>query len=265
MMENNKPNIVTLKTRDGLEFTYRDATSDIKAIREACGNIDMEGEKKRSSSYTRTARAPLFKIEKDDVWLDCGAHIGSFALRAAKNGCKKVIAIEPEDDNYDLLIKNISNNNMSHVIHVEKCVVVGTKTESNLLLNKTSSTYRHTLLPVKKVCETQKVACKTLKEFLQEYPEINAVKIDIEGSERDVISSVDWKDTNVSKIVFEYSFDHHPVMNDFHDLVDKLKTQFDGVYHIPSLPPRGKVWDTKITRGANGSLVWSFYTTTVNT
>lgn len=244
-----------LATKDGLIFTYRHSTSDIKAIREACGNID--GEKKRSCSYERKRRAPLFKIEATDVWLDCGAQIGSFSLRAIQNGAKKAIAVEPEDDNHRLLVGNVAKNDYTSFIMIEKCAVVDhVDSEAKTYLYKTFSTYRHTLLPIKNAVGTQEVRCKTLQQIFEEYPDINACKIDIEGREFEVIRSVDWTKTNIQKLVFEYSFDHHPVMAKFHELVDYLKTQFAIVYHIPSLPGRDSVWDVKVTRGANGQLVW---------
>ena len=249
---------ITLKTKDGLMFVYRADTSDIKAIREACGNIDAEGEKKRSSSYERKMRAPLFKIEPDDVWLDCGAQIGSFSVRAAKNGAKKIIAIEPEQDNHAMLKENISRNKFQNVIQVEKCAIVGDPEAVNhkIHLNKTTSTYRHTLLPVKKTTGSEEVPAVSLKDLFDKYPDINAVKVDIEGSEVDVLRSMDWSATQVKKLVFEYSLDHHPVMSKFYDLIDHMKGYFTTVYHVPSLPGRDCVWDTKVTRGANGTLVW---------
>lgn len=247
-----------LKTKDGLSFVYRAGTSDIKAIREACGNIDAPDEKKRSSSYFRTMREPKFKIDKDDVWLDCGAQIGSFSVRAVKNGAKKVISVEPEDINRSILTENVTRNKFqTETIIVPRAIVASDDMlGKEITLNKTPSTYRHTLLPVKRTIGSQNVTCTTLKQLFLEYPEINAVKVDIEGSEYDVVLSIDWKDTGVRKLVFEYSFDHHPDMNNFYDMIDLLRKQFDVVYHIASLPKRDTFWNTKITRGANGTLIW---------
>lgn len=113
-----------------------------------------------------------------------------------------------------------------------------------------------TKVPTTRVVGTQEVDCKTLTRILQDYPDINAIKMDIEGSEHDVIKSTDWSKTNINKLVFEYSFDHSPVMDKFYDLIEYLEMYFSRVYHIPSLPKRGAIWDTKKTRGANGHMVW---------
>jgi FkbM family methyltransferase len=250
--------LATLTTRDGLVFFYRDGTSDIKAIREACGNIDMEGEKKRSSSYERKRRQPMFQFETDDIWLDCGAQIGSFTLRAVQRGVQRVIAVEPERENWELLRRNVTSNTFDSRVTIEKCAIVP-RTSSPIevvTLYKTSSTYKHTLITPKKMTGSEIVSCQSVRDMLQKYPDTNAVKLDIEGSEPEVIKSVDWAHTQIDKLVFEYSFDHHPVMDEFHDLIDILKKQFATVYHVPSLPGRGSIWDVKVTRGANGHLVW---------
>lgn len=44
------------------------------------------------------------------VVVDLGANIGAFTLYAAKLGAKKVVAVEPEPHNMDLLIQNVGAN-----------------------------------------------------------------------------------------------------------------------------------------------------------
>lgn len=64
----------------------------------------------------------IFVVKKDDVIIDVGAHIGTytipFALQIGSNG--KVIALEPNDSNADILEKNIRINKLSNVILVRK-------------------------------------------------------------------------------------------------------------------------------------------------
>lgn len=135
-----------LKTKDGLQFVYRVNTSDIKAIREACGNIDLPEEKKRSSSYMRQVKEPIFMVSPDDVWLDCGAQIGSFSLRAIKNGAKRVVSVEPEHENFDILKENIALNGYTEKIVPLNIAVVASDDIKTVQLNKTESTYKHTLM-----------------------------------------------------------------------------------------------------------------------
>jgi len=44
-------------------------------------------------------------LSEDDLWLDVGAHIGAFC-NVIQDRVKKVVAFEPDEDNYSLLIKN---------------------------------------------------------------------------------------------------------------------------------------------------------------
>lgn len=232
---------------------YRQNTSDIKAIREACANLI--GEKKRTSTYERVRFPPKFRIEKGDVWMDCGAHIGSFTLKALKNGADSVISVEPEPSNIVLLTKNIAMNNLENRVTLESCAI-SAEGNGKAVLYRTKSTYRHTLIAVKGHIDTVPVSTISLFKLLKKHGKTNAVKLDIEGNELAVLESMDWKNTGVRKLVFEYSFDHHPVTEDFHNLIDYLKGHFTTVYHHASIPDRGRIWDTKISRGNNGRLVW---------
>ena len=247
--------IVTVETLDGLVIHHRENTSDIKAIKEACAKVP--GDVKKTSSYERVKKAPIFKIEAGDIWLDCGAQIGSFTLRALKNGASHVISVEPEDSSRQLFEKNVAENGYTEKVTLENCAIVPEPVPGGTLtLHLTKSTYRHTLVDTGKGIGQQTVRAVPLRDLLQKYPQVNACKLDIEGNEKGVLQSVDWRGTNVNKLVFEYSLDLYPELSDFHDLLDWLKEHFTTVYYRNSLPPRGAVWDTKKTRGANGWLVW---------
>jgi len=68
--------------------------------------------------YYKRIYERLFKPEVGFTVVDIGAHIGIFTLKAAKSVGKGglIIAIEPDPENYKLLIKNIKINNYSNVI-----------------------------------------------------------------------------------------------------------------------------------------------------
>jgi predicted methyltransferase len=173
--ENDGNMFLTIKTTDGIEFYYRENTSDIKAIEEACGKI-AKGPTK--SAYTRTHKEPKFIIENNDIWLDIGAHIGAFSLRAIKDGASHVYSIEPHPENEKMLMQNMQLNSFSAGKHII-------------------------------------IKMQSLHNLLSSYPSINAIKIDAEGSEVDILKYSDLFCSNVAKIVFEYSFDHFPIMKDF--------------------------------------------------
>lgn len=55
-------------------------------------------------------------IKKDIVVIDIGANIGTFALFAASCGAKKVYAVEPSREAFQVLCRNIESNNLEEVI-----------------------------------------------------------------------------------------------------------------------------------------------------
>ncbi|MBL4654541.1 MAG: FkbM family methyltransferase, partial [Bacteroidia bacterium] len=52
---------------------------------------------------------------KDGLFIDVGAHIGKYTIKLGKTGSNKVIAIEPEKNNYNFLEKNVQLNSLDNV------------------------------------------------------------------------------------------------------------------------------------------------------
>ncbi len=91
---------------------------DLSTFEEVLGVVD---------SYCLKIFLPL--LSKEDVILDLGAHIGFFSLAVAPY-VKSVISIEPEEENYRYLCKNIEKNNLSNIQTIPKALAKeeGTKT-----------------------------------------------------------------------------------------------------------------------------------------
>ena len=70
------------------------------------------------SEFSEPWMSKYFKPKKGDIVLDCGAHVGKYALPAAKLvGVEgTVIAIEPHPENYNALLKNINLNKFRNII-----------------------------------------------------------------------------------------------------------------------------------------------------
>jgi hypothetical protein len=66
---------------------------------------------------------------------------------------------------------------------------------------------------------------------LKRFPQVTAVKIDIEGAEIEILEQMDWKGTKVNKMVFEYSFDIDSYIPRFLKIIEKLRTYFDMVHY----------------------------------
>ena len=125
--------------------------------------------------------------------VDVGAHVGYFTLIAAKlvGSSGQVFAFEPDPINSGLLMKNIELNGYANI---EVTTSALSSKSGNSTLYRTSldsgrhSLYRHDI----PVVETVEVETTTLDEFLESrnWPAIGLVKMDVEGSEPEVLAGM---------------------------------------------------------------------------
>ena len=139
-----------------------------------------------------------FSPKEGDIVIDVGAHIGPYTLKTSKrvglNG--KVIAIEADPENYDILNRNIQLNKLTNVIAMNyaayykedkiKLFLPGKREES-------SYTKFYTVMTERAGNEKKYVEVKanTLDYLLQstgiKHEDVNWIKIDVEGAEFDVL------------------------------------------------------------------------------
>ncbi|MES4787409.1 MAG: hypothetical protein C4294_18185 [Nitrospiraceae bacterium] len=116
----------------------------------------------------------LENITSEDIVLDAGANIGIFTLLAGKKA-KKVIAVEPDQENYEYFVKNIRLNVMGNIIAINKA-----------LSDYIGSGYIFGKGPLKALSHTgTRVSVTTIDSLLRDLSleRIDVVKMDIEGSE----------------------------------------------------------------------------------
>lgn len=135
---------------------------------------------------------------------DIGSCIGDFAVLAAFRGAE-VIAIEPDKDNYEILLKNIALNNLTDKItplNIAVDAAIGWVGFSNSELN----TGGHTLA---EHADFQ-VPAQTLTSIMDthNHSKVDLVKIDIEGGEYRVFSNKETAGlSRIQTIVGEYHLD----------------------------------------------------------
>lgn len=121
------------------------------------------------------------------VFIDIGAHIGKYTVPIAKKlGNKgKVVAIEPDPDNFRALLQNIAVNNLYNVIPIQAAC---SSDNGETLL------YKHPCDPsgnsiVHKSRRSIVVQTKTLDTIVKELgvTDVRLIKIDVEGAELDVL------------------------------------------------------------------------------
>jgi FkbM family methyltransferase len=146
-------------------------------------------------------------FEKDDVVIDIGAHCGYFGKLCLDKGSKNVFLYEPDEQNYNILLKNLS----SYDGWCANNIAVW-KEETDDLPFHTYSEYKNTGLnsvfksPYIEPSEIKKVKSVSLDSILSSFDRVKLLKIDAEGSEYDILMN----STLISKvdmIVGEYHND----------------------------------------------------------
>jgi FkbM family methyltransferase len=127
------------------------------------------------------------------TFLDIGANVGYYtALAVARIGSGKIIAIEPDPENFDYLQKTVAANHAPNVICIpqavaaEKCVLV--------LYRSTSNRGDNRLYP-NNLCDSSiEVPVSTVDQLMRQYDvgAVNLVKIDVQGFEGHVIQGMQY-------------------------------------------------------------------------
>eukprot|EP00931_Biecheleriopsis_adriatica_P056692 TRINITY_DN33604_c0_g1_i2.p1 TRINITY_DN33604_c0_g1~~TRINITY_DN33604_c0_g1_i2.p1 ORF type:complete len:374 (-),score=46.52 TRINITY_DN33604_c0_g1_i2:65-1186(-) len=195
-----------------------------------------------------------FRIEDAAVWLDLGAQKGDFTCLALAKGCK-VVAVEAHPANFELLEANIkaqagTNPSCPVTIYHAACVSAGFRNREGdaagrVCLNEHPSerdTYRHSV--IKHVLDKSKggqkkgvwaykpmkepIPAYTVEEILLEHPDIEGIKIDIEGEEMEMLEELVLQDCwcGVRRLTFEYSHEFDDSGPRFRKLLRNLRKHF---------------------------------------
>jgi FkbM family methyltransferase len=134
-----------------------------------------------------------FDPEPGDIVVDVGAHIGLYTLIAAKRvgSSGKVIAIEPDPDNCNLLKRNIELNRLTNVTILERAAF---SSDSKLKLylpgKERGFTKLSTTMANRATTENfLEIDASTLDHLMlmQGITQVNWIKIDVEGAELEVL------------------------------------------------------------------------------
>ena len=200
-----KRDYVIFETYSGLKIKLRTRSTDLMALT----NVWLVEEYSRSN----------FRINTNDVIIDIGAHIGLFTLYASqycKNGT--IFCFEPVDENYDILVDNITQNNLKNVKPFKSAV---SKSESTITIYRNKDEAGHSMFSF--TSHALKVDSISLKKIIDENSinQCNLIKIDCEGAEYEIIESLPLEYfKKISKLIIEYHFaDSKP------KLVNDLKTK----------------------------------------
>jgi|GEM_PF-1934225 methyltransferase, FkbM family len=156
--------------------------------------------------------------------IDIGANIGAFSIFAALQGARKVISIEPSQESFDLLTRNIAANGLEHIITPLQHVVTSSDGQVLKFPSKSSPNNK---LSVKGTSEGFTDVTSITLDTLSSYCDnrINILKIDCEGGEYDILQN-----QRDFSIIPEIRMELHGSNNDKSKLIAYLKNKG---YSIP--------------------------------
>ena len=184
-----------------------------------------------------------FSPEDGDIVVDVGAHIGRYTIisskRVGQNG--KVVAIEPEPSNFEILNRNIKLNGLTNVIPLNYAVnSKQTKLKLYLPVEESGFTIYNTIMvnrakPEEKFIE---INANTLDYLLQQngIRYANWIKIDVEGAEFEVLkgaTSILSKSKDIALLIEVHNL--HGGTNLYRQIVEFLnvynfKIEFENTY-----------------------------------
>jgi FkbM family methyltransferase len=132
-----------------------------------------------------------FSLRKG-VFVDVGAAIGKYTVmigkKLGKNG--KVISIEPEKNNFEILKKNVKLNKLENVLLVN-CACFSTEGYKNFYLDAIGtgahSFYKDKVVSKKSIKVHIKKLDNILSKLVKSNEKVNFIKIDAEGAEVEVL------------------------------------------------------------------------------
>src|ERR687897_3167498 len=160
-----------------------------------------------------------FRPKEGDIVVDIGAHIGLYTIISSKrvgaNG--KVVAIEANPSNFEMLNRNIKVNQLTNIISLNNAVYSKeTKIKLYLPGEELGHTTYNTVMSDRAKNEDKfvEVNANTLDYLLQlnEITDVNWVKIDVEGAEFEVLkgaSNVLSKSKDIALLIEVHGLDNH--------------------------------------------------------
>lgn len=149
-------------------------------------------------------------IEPGSTIIDVGAHVGYYTLLAARlaGNAGLVYAFEPEPQNHELLVQNVDLNGYTNVIPISK-VVSNEPGTATLFLTSFDSGRHSTYQSNIRDTESIQVPSTTIDQFFEsiESPQIDLIKIDVEGAELDVLLGMEQllNGPRALKIIMEFN------------------------------------------------------------
>lgn len=161
-------------------------------------------------------------LKQGDIVVDLGANAGLFSVYVADKA-KKVYAVEPISLNYTILLENIKLNKYESKITPLKLAITDKEGIETFDLIDDAPANSLVMKTTRQSVGQERVQTTTLSNLIlkNNISKIDFLKMDIEGSEYDVILTTD---KAVFEIIDKIAIELHSVEKHFkHEIVEKLR------------------------------------------
>jgi len=198
--------------RHGFKFNVRENTSDqciIYEVFRARGGGDYR----------------YMSLKCSDRVLDLGGNIGTYAM-LINNKVRNVVSFEPDKSNIELYEKNMVDNNINNCKVIPYAVIGNDDKERQFGLSNSINKGSHSLLVTKgKKREVVTVPCMNINDILN-IGNFNKIKIDIEGSEYEVLKGIK-SFKQIEEMIIEYHF--NMIKEYYEEIQNLLKSNYNNV------------------------------------
>lgn len=126
-------------------------------------------------------------FKKGDTIVDVGAHVGIFSIYLAKKFPEtRILAFEPAEINFNLLLKNIILNGVKNISAFKLAVCKDSFSELNIYFNECFSNASNIFFKEKYFNKAKTISLDDITKN-NNIKKIKLLKIDCEGSEYDII------------------------------------------------------------------------------
>lgn len=189
----------------------------------------------------------LFQNIENGFIFDIGANCGINTMILAKQNPNSIVfAFEPYKKVFDLLEKNVNDNNLQNVKIFNLAISKEDIKELHLSIYDGMSGANSTYAKATEFAKTYKIEekivkipCRSLDSFVDEYKidKINLLKIDCEGAEYDILyNSKALQQNKIKNLVGEFhNLKYNHCENNPSDLIKYCEKHVDGIINITTL------------------------------
>lgn len=164
-------------------------------------------------------------LNDNDIVLDIGMNIGVFSVIASKL-CKKIIAFEPEINNFNLAKENLLLNNVTNV-EIYNSAVSDKNGEISLYLNSGVCSDCHSTQPVRGR-EIVTINSESINDIIEKHKP-NKLKIDCEGEELNFMRTANLKNMQAVSMEVHFTLSKRDKHERYFDMLKNIENNFKNV------------------------------------